>query len=61
MIISMMGVMSRFASTSSSTKWRSQDANCGVNVLLSRVSVDLSDIGVSQGYLFGSMLHSFGL
>ena len=28
----MMGVMNRFSSKSSSTKWRSQDANCGVEV-----------------------------
>ena len=31
--LSMMGVMSRFSSMSSSTKRRSKDANCAVDVL----------------------------
>ena len=38
--LSMMGVMSRFSSMSSSTKRRSKDANCAVDVLYGCVSVD---------------------
>ena len=68
MIISMMGVMSRFSSTSSSTKRRSQDANCGVDC-----RVEYRSIRVTLGYVRDNFsvpcytlseykdLHSFGV